>query len=303
MPIDKRMSLTDAIQNYVPDGASVALGVAQETLIPYAAGHEIMRQGIKDLTLIGPISDILFDQMIGAGCVSKIQVAWIGNVITGSAYMFRQAVENGDITVHDYSNLALSLGLLAGATGVPFMPLRSTLGSSLPETNPNLSTITCPFTGEKLAAVAAITPTVAIIHAQRSDARGNAHLWGSLGATKQAAQAADTVILTVEEIVEPEVITSDPNRTLIPSVLVSAVVEAPFGCHPSPAPGYYNRDHDAFLDYRNQTVKESGFDQWMAEWVTETGDLDGYRARVGEKRIAELQIKQPAPSVAADFGV
>ncbi len=303
MPIDKRMSLTDAIERYIPNGASVALGVAQETLIPYAAGHEIMRQQIKDLTLIGPISDILFDQMIGAGCVSKVQAAWIGNVITGSGYMFRHAVENGEITVHDYSNLALSLGLLAGATGVPFMPLRSTLGSSLPETNPNLSTITCPFTGDKLAAVGAITPDVTIIHAQRADARGNAHLWGSLGATKQAAQAADTVILTVEEIVEPEVITSDPNRTLIPSVLVSAVVEAPFGCHPSPAPGYYNRDHDAFLEYRNRTVKEGGFDAWMAEWVTGVKDLVGYRAHFGAERIAELQIKQPAPSVAADFGV
>jgi len=303
VPVDKRMNLTEAIRRYVPSGSSVALGVAQETLIPYAAGHEIMRQGVRDLTLIGPISDILFDQMIGAGCVSKIAAAWVGNVITGSGYMFRNAVESGELVVRDYSNLALAMGLLAGSMGLPFMPLRSTLGSSLPDTNPELSTVICPFTGEKLAAVSAITPDVTIIHAQRADANGNAHLWGSLGVTKQAAQAAGTVILTTEEIVAPEVITSDPNRTLIPGVLVSAVVEAPFGCHPSPAPGYYNRDHEAFLAYRNQTVKEGGFEKWMEEWVIGVGNLEGYKAHLGKARMAELKIKQAAPSAVADFGV
>lgn len=303
MTDDKRMTLTEAIQRYVPNGSSVVLGAAQETLIPFAAGHEMMRQGVRDLTLIGPISDMLFDQMIGAGCVSKIMAAWIGNVITGSGYMFRKAVENGELVVHDYSNLALAMGLLAGAMGVPFMPLRSTLGSSLPDTNPELTTVTCPFTGEKLAAVAAITPDVAVIHAQRADANGNTHAWGSLGVTSQAAQAAKTVIITAEEIVAPEVIASDPNRTVIPGVLVSAVVEAPFGCHPSPAPGYYNRDHDTFLAYRDTTVQQGGFEKWMDEWVTSVGDLEGYREHLGETRRAALSIKQPALSAAADFGV
>jgi glutaconate CoA-transferase subunit A len=296
------MSMAEAIERFVPDGASVALGTAQETLIPFAAGQEIIRQGKRDLILIGPISDMLFDQMIGAGCVSKVQAAWVGNVITGSSYLFREAVESGALEVEDYSNLALTMALLAGAMGVPFMPLRSTLGSSLYDTNPALDTIECPYTGETLATVAALKPDVTIVHGQRADANGNAHLWGSLGVTKQAAQAAETVILTVEEIVEREVISSDPNRTVIPGFLVSAVVEAPLGCHPSASPGYYNRDHDTFLEYRDRTVQPGGYDEWLAEWVTGVDGLEGYRAKLGEERLESLRVKQPAPSVTADFG-
>lgn len=302
MGADKRMTMAEAIERFVPDGASVAMGVAQETLIPFAAGQEIMRQGKRDLTLIGPISDMLFDQLIGAGCVRKVQAAWVGNVITGSAYRFREAVESGQVVVEDYSNFSLALALLAGAMDVPFMPLRSTLGSSLPETNPALTTLESPFTGERLAAVRALKPDVTVIHGERADASGNAHLWGSLSVTKHAAQAAETVILTVEEIVDPEIIASDPNRTVVPGFLVSAVVEAPWGCHPSPCPGYYNRDHQTFLDYRDRTATAEGFEEWMAEWVTGVGGLGGYREKLGETRMDSLRIKNPAPSVPVDFG-
>lgn len=299
---DKLVSMAEAIERFVPDGASVALGTAQESHIPFAAGHELVRQGKRDLTLIGPISDMLFDQLIGAGCVKKIQAAWIGNVITGSSYMFRRAVESGELEVEDFSNLAMVMALLAGALGVPFMPLRSTLGSSLPDTNPQLGTVDCPFTGEKLAAVRAIVPDVTIVHAQRADANGNAHLWGSLGITRQAVEAANSIIVTAEEIVAPEVITSDPNRTLVPGFRVAAVVEAAWGAHPSPLPGYYNRDHETFIDYRNQTSEAGGYDLWKAEWVDDVQTLAGYRTRLGESRMDELSIKQSAPSATVDFG-
>ncbi len=165
MSRSKLIPLPDAVERFVPDGSSVAAG------LPFAAGREIMRQGKRGLTLIGPISDILFDQLIGAGCVRRVRAAWVGNVITGSGYNFRRAVEAGDVSVEDHSNLTIAMALKAGAMGVPFMPARTALGSDLFATNPGLRTITCPFTGLPLAAVAAITPDVTLVHVQRADAR------------------------------------------------------------------------------------------------------------------------------------
>src|SRR5574341_274109 len=216
MPSSKLLSLSEAVSRFVPDGSVVALGTALEALIPFAAGREIIRQRKRDLTLVGPISDILFDQLIGAGCVRRVRAAWVGNVITGSGYNFRRAVESGSIEVEDHSNLTLALALRAGAMGVPFMPTRTALGSDLFKTNPSLKTVACPFTGETLAAVAAIVPDVAIIHVQRADEYGNAHSWGNLGVTREACLASRHVILTAEEIVSPDVISSDPNRVVTP---------------------------------------------------------------------------------------
>jgi glutaconate CoA-transferase subunit A len=162
--MSKLIPLSEAISRCVPDGSSVALGLALEGLIPFAAGHEIIRQGVRDLTLIGPISDILFDQMIGAGCVRKVIVAWVGNVITGSGYNFRRAVEEGQIEVEDHSNLSVTMALLAGSLGIPFVPLRSALGTDLFQTNPAFKEMSCPYTGQKLATVAALNPDVAIVH-------------------------------------------------------------------------------------------------------------------------------------------
>lgn len=302
MVTDKRMTLPQAIAQFVPDGSSVVLGTALEAVIPFAAGHELIRQRRRGLTLIGPISDILFDQLIGAGCVRAVRAAWVGNVITGSAYNFRRAVEGGRIEVEDHSNLTLAMALRAGAMGVPFMPTRTALGSDLPKTNPSLKTITCPFTGETLTAVAAIVPDVALLHVQRADAQGNAHLWGNFGVTREAALASRRIIICAEEIVAPEVILSDPNRVVTPGFRVSAVVHAPWGAHPSPVPGYYNRDHEIYLSYQRESQTPEKFAAWQARWVDGVRTSDDYLALLGPERAASLALKQHALAAAVDYG-
>lgn len=302
MPTSKLLSLSEAIAHFVPDGSVVVMGTALESFIPFAAGHAIMRQRKRDLTLIGPISDILFDQIIGAGCVRRVRAAWVGNVITGSGYNFRRAVESGSIEVEDHSNLTLALALRAGAMGVPFMPSRTALGSDLFKTNPNLKIMACPFTGEALTAVAAIVPDVTIVHVQRADEYGNAHVWGNLGVTREACLASKHVILTAEEVVAPDVISSDPNRVVTPGFRVSAVAHAPWGAHPSPVPGYYNRDHQAFLDYQRDSQTPEAFAKWREKWVEGVRSSDDYLALLGEERIAGLRLKNHALAEAVDYG-
>ncbi|HZD57809.1 MAG TPA: CoA-transferase [Anaerolineales bacterium] len=302
MPNSKLLSLKLAISRFVPDGSSVVMGSAQETLIPFAAGHEVIRQRKRDLTLIGPISDILFDQLIGAGCVRKVRAAWVGNVITGSGYNFRHAIESGLIEIEDHSNLTLSMALRAAALGVPFLPTHTARGSDLFKTNPGLKDVTCPFTGQVLTAVAAINPDVTIIHVQRADEYGNAHSWGNTGITREACLAAERVLVTCEEVVSPEVISSDPNRVITPGFRVCAVAHAPWGAHPSPAPGHYNRDHQAFLDYRDESIRPQAFAAWQARWVDGVEDQAGYMTLLGEERMAQLRLKVNAPSAEANFG-
>jgi glutaconate CoA-transferase subunit A len=302
MSASKLTGLPEAVSSLVPDGSAVALGTAQETLIPFAAGHEIIRQRKRGLTLIGPISDILFDQIIGAGCVSRVRAAWVGNVITGSGYNFRRAVESGHITVEDHSILTLTTALTAGKMGIPFMPTGTALGSDLCQTNPNLKTMVCPFTGRKLTAVQAIQPDVTIIHAQRCDEYGNAHVWGNMGVMREACLAGRSVIVTAEEIVAPEVINSDPNRVVTPGFRVTAVVHAPWGAHPSPAPGHYNRDHRAFLEYRDASRTEEAFRRWLKKWVDDVRILDEYLSLLGEDRLRELALKQHLFSEPVDYG-
>ena len=301
-PASKLMSLSEAIKRYVPDGAEAVMGTSLETMIPFAAGHEIIRQRKKNLTLIGPISDILFDRLIGAGCVRKTRAAWIGNVITGSSYNFRRAAEEGAIETEDHSNLTISMALKAGAMGVPFMPALTALGSDLYKTNQSLKKITCPFTGIILTAVSAINPDVAIIHAQRSDEYGNAHLWGNLGVTREACLASRHIIITAEEIVSPDVISSDPNRVITPGFRVSAVVHAPWGAHPSPVPGYYNRDHDAFIEYRNESKTPETFEKWLRLWVDNVKSSDDYLRLLGKERILKLELKKHMMSEPVDYG-
>lgn len=302
MAQSKLFSLAEAVERLVLDGRSVALGTAHETLIPFAAGHEIMRQGKRDLTLIGPISDIQYDQLVGAGCVARIRAAWAGNVITGSGYSFRRAVESAEVAMEDHSNLTISMALRAGAMGVSFMPTRTALGSDLYRTNGSLKEMACPFSGETLTAVAAINPDVAIIHVQRSDEYGNAHCWGNLGITREACLAARHILITAEEIVAPEVISSDPNRVITPGFRVNAVVHAPWGAHPSPVPGYYNRDHQFFLDYQEESRTPELFAAWQAKWVDNVSSSEDYMALLGEEGMAALRIKHPAKTAAADYG-
>ncbi len=302
MPKEKRLSLPDAIERFIPDNSRIVMGASLESVIPFAAGHEIMRQGRRDLTLVGPISDILFDQIIGAGCVRKVQAAWVGNVITGSGYNFRRAVESGRLETEDHTNLTVSLALRAAAMGVPFLPTRTALGSDLFRTNPGLKTTTCPFTGDRLTAVAAIQPDVAVLHVQRSDVYGHAHAWGNLGISREACLAAHNIILTAEEIVDPDVITSDPNRVVVPGFRVGAVVHAPWGAHPSPVPGHYNRDHQAFLDYREASKTPKDFTEWKAKWVDGVGSPEDYAELLGRERMAQLAIKEHDYSEPVDYG-
>jgi len=298
----KLMSLADAITEFVPHGSTVVMGTCLEAMIPFAASHEIIRQQKRNLTLVGPISDICFDQLIGAGCVTRIRAAWVGNVITGSGYNFRRAVETGLVDVEDHSNFTLSAALRAGASGMPFLPVRTALGSDLFKSNPGLKTITCPFSGDTLTAVAAITPDVSIIHVQRADISGNAHLWGNLGVTREACLASDKIILTAETIVDTEVITRDPNRVFTPGFRVSAVVHVPWGGHPSPVPGFYNRDHQAFLDYRDASKTPENFGQWRWHWVDNLAGHQAYLEQLGEHRLTRLQLKHHVLSEPVDYG-
>jgi len=302
MPTSKLISLAEAIGRFIADGSSVAMGLCLEALIPFAAGHEIMRQRKRNLTLIGPISDMLFDQLIGAGCARRVQAAWVGNVITGSGYNFRRAVESRMLRVEDHSNLTLAMALKAGALGVPFLPARTALGSDLFTTNPGLKPMRCPFTGDLLAAVAAIRPDVAIIHVQRVDEYGNAHAWGNLGVMRDACLASRQVLITAEEIVAREVITRDPNRVITPGFRVSAVVHAPWGGHPSPVPGYYNRDHQAFIDYRDGSQTAEAFADWQQRWVDAVGGPGDYTRLLGRERMDALKLKHHQYSEPVDYG-
>ena len=266
----KLMSLSKAISRLVAPGMSIALGTSLEGLIPFAAGHEIIRQGFRDLTLIGPISDMLFDQLIGGGCVSRIQAAWVGNVSTGIGYHLRRAVESGKpqpLEMEDHSNFTIALALQAAALGVPYLPARTLLGSDIIRNNPAFKVGPCPFTGDPLLQVRAIVPDLAVIHVQRADPQGNAHLWGNMGVSTAAAKAAKAVLVTAEEIVAPEVIRSDPNRTILPGFIVSAVVEEPWGAHPSAVQGYYGHDDPVYVEYARATRTEAGSRGWFQEWV------------------------------------
>jgi glutaconate CoA-transferase subunit A len=305
IPESKLLTMREAISLHVPSGSMVLLGAQLEQMIPFAAGHELIRQGRRDLTLVGPISDILFDQLIGGGCVSRVMAAWVGNVSAGVGYCFRRAVEHNiprRLEMVDYSNFTIALALHAAALGVPFMPTYATLGSDLLKKNGNLREFSSPVSEERLVAVRALRPDVAILHVQRSDARGNAHLWGSLGVAVDGARAARKLIIVAEEIVEPGVIASDPNRTLIPGFLVSAVVHEPWGAHPSPVQGYYGRDHEFFSQYHDQTRRLEDFEQWLTHWILQAPDRRTYVNLLGTPRTEALGVREHALSAAADFG-
>ena len=303
MPPSKLLPLSEAVQRFVPDGSAVALGLSLETAIPFAFGHEVIRQNKRGLTLIGPISDILFDQLIGAGCVEKVRAAWVGNVITGIGYNYQRAVESGQLVVEHHSNFTIALALKAAAMGVSFLPSLTALGSDILKENPSLKTTTCPFTGNTLCAVAAIRPDVAVVQVQRSDAAGNAHVWGCLGITREACMAAERVLLLAEEIVSPDVIFRDPNRVLVPGFRVSAVAYVPWGAHPSPMPGYYNRDHQEFLRYKERSKRSADFESWLQSDVYGVTDRDAYMQEcIGEQRMSALAIHEHCIAEGVDYG-
>jgi glutaconate CoA-transferase, subunit A len=302
-PMTKLRSMREAIADFLPDGASVAMGLQMEQMIPFAAGHEIIRQKKHNLTLIGPISDILFDQLIAAGCLEQVIVAWVGNVMMGSAYNFRRAVEQDGMKVFNMTNFTVALALQAGAMGVPFLPTKTALGSDTARGNHFFYQIFSPFAPkESLWAVRALNPDVTIVHVQRADSEGNAHCWGNFGVMLEGVSAAKRVIVVAEEIVEPEVIASDPNRTVIPGFLVNAVVECPYGAHPSPVQGYYNRDNDFFREYHEQTKTKAESDVWLNRWAYGVRNREAYLEQLGADRVEALDIKQHAYAAQADFG-
>jgi glutaconate CoA-transferase subunit A len=299
------MPMRDAIAQFVPDGATLVMGAALEALIPFAAGHEIIRQRKRDLTLVGPISDMLFDQLIGAGCVKKIIAAWVGNVSAGLGHNYRRAHEQGiprPIEIWDHSNFTISLALFAGGLGAPYIPTYSLLGSDLLKTNPSFRETLSPFGGEKVLLVPALQPDVAILHVQRSDADGNAHAWGNLGISEEAAMASQRVIIVAEEIVAKEIIVSDPNRVLAPSFKVCAVVNEPGGAHPSPVQGYYNRDHEFYHEYHRETRTVEGNRAWLERWVYDVKNREEFFGVLGESRWRALQLKTHRYAAPVDYG-
>ena len=302
--MSKLTSLHDAIAAHIPDGCSVALGLQMEQMIPFSAGHEMIRQRKRGLTLIGPIFDIIADQLVGAGCVSEVIGAWVGNVMMGSAYNFRREVESGRVKVTNLTNFSVALALQAGAMGVPFLPMRSALGSDVAKGNPFFKEIDDPFGGapSKLHAVRALVPDVTVMHVQRADANGNAHCWGNFGVMLEGVRAAKKVILIAEEIVVPDVIASDPNRTVIPGFLVTAVVESPFGAHPSPVQGYYKRDDEFFIDYHRESKTQADFDRWAEQWIYSVADREAYKRQLGLERAASLGVKTHAYAAPTDYG-
>jgi len=280
------MNMAEAMRRFVSDGASVVMEGFTH-LIPFAAGHELIRQRRRDLTLIRLTPDLLFDQMIAAGCARKVVFSWAGNPGVGSLHAFRRAVEQGQprpLEIEEYSHFGLALRLQAGAAGLPFLPTRNYSGSDLPRVNPNIKPVTCPHTGEQLWSVPALVPDVAILHAQRADEDGNTQVWGLAGVHKECAFAAQKVIAVVEEIVSSKVIRRDPNRTLVPGFRVDAVVEEPFGAHPSYVQGYYDRDNEFYVRWEEIARTEEGFQRYLDEWVFGVADRAEYTARLGNAR-------------------
>jgi glutaconate CoA-transferase subunit A len=302
---EKLMSMHDAITAYVPDGAAIAMGLALESVIPFAAGHEIIRQQRRRLTLIGPISDMLFDQLIGAGCVEKVIAAWVGNVSAGLGHNYRRWTEGaagsaGRLMVEDHSNFSIALALRAGALGVPYIPTRSLLGTDLLTSSPRFRII--DDDGMPLVRVPAVVPDVTVIHAQRADDTGNAHAWGNLGISEEAALAAQRVIICAEELVPAAIIRSDPNRVLVPAFKVCAVVHEPGGAHPSPVQGHYNRDHAMYHEYHTASRSEVGFGTWLDEWVMNIANRDEYLAKLGNERWGALQAQKVRNAAAVNYG-
>lgn len=298
------MPLGEAVRRFVRDGDTVALEGFTH-LIPFSAGHEIIRQERRDLTLVRLTPDLLMDQMVAAGTARKLIFGWLGNPGVGSLHAVRRAVERGrpgPLEIEEYSHFGLLCRYLAGASGLPFFPLRGYRGTDLPRVNPEIREVACPFTGERLDAVAALRPDVTVVNAQRADREGNTQVWGIVGAQKEAALAARRVIVVVEELVDEAVARADPDRTRIPGAAVDAVVEEPFSAHPSFAQGHYDRDNAAYLAWDAVSRSEERLARYLDEWVFGLPDRAAYRERLGAEALARLRPAAPRPAGPVDYG-
>jgi glutaconate CoA-transferase, subunit A len=271
-------------------------------LICFAAGHEIIRQGRRDLTLARLTPDLVYDQMVAAGCARKLVFSWLGNPGVGSLHGVRRAIEGGSLELEEYSHFGMVGRYVAGAAHLPFYPLRSYAGSDLPVANPRIQWVASPYApGDEVAVVPALNPNVTIIHAQRADTEGNVQVWGLVGVQREAALAAERVIAVVEELVDTEVIRADPDRTLLPGVAVTAVCVEPYGAHPSFAQGYYDRDNAFYRAWDPISRDPVLLDAWLEEWVRGVPDRAGYLEKLGPETVAALKPK-PQPSGSVDYG-
>jgi glutaconate CoA-transferase, subunit A len=285
----KLMSLREAIAHHVQDG-DVLYAAGFTHLIPFAAGHEIIRQGRKDLVLARATPDLIYDQMVAADCARKVIFSYMGNPGVGSLRIVRTAIEAGQIEWEEYSHFGMITRLQAGATGLPFLPMNPTGAGDLERANPLIRTVTDPYSGTEVVTVPALHPDVAIVHVQRADAEGNAQIWGIIGEQKEAAFAARKVILTAEEIVPPEVIRSDPNRTLIPGFIVDAVCHVPYAAHPSYTQGYYDRDNAFYLEWDAISASPDKVRAYLAEWVYGVEDRAEYWQKLDPQVHARLAV-------------
>jgi len=277
-------SLAEAVASLVRDGDTVALEGFTH-LIPSAAGHEIIRQGRRDLTLVRMTPDLVYDQMIGMGVARKMRFSWGGNPGVGSLHRFRDAVEQGwpvPLAVQEHSHADMANAYVAGAANLPFSVLRGYVGSDLPKHNDQIRFITCPFTGEVLAATPPVRPDVTVIHAQQADRRGNVLMWGIVGVQKEAVLAAKRSIVTVEEIVDE--LKAPPNACVLPRWAVSAVCLEPGGAHPSYAQGYYERDNRFYKEWDAISREREPFRAWMQRHIMDTADFAEFRRVLAESR-------------------
>ncbi|RNL87589.1 CoA transferase subunit A [Halostreptopolyspora alba] len=308
MARSKLATMRDAIAEHVNDGDTVALEGFTH-LIPVAAGHELIRQRRQRLTIVRMTPDIVFDQLVAAGVATKMIFSFTGNSSVGSLHAIRRAIEHGDprpLEIEEYSHYGLLGRYIAGASHLPFYPVRSYAGGDLPARNPNIRTVTSPFPAanggtEEVYAVPPLHPDVAIVHAQRADRAGNVQAWGILGPQQEVAFAARRTVAVVEEVADDEVIRSDPNRTTIPGLAVDAVVECPRGAHPSFVQGYYDRDNEFYRSWPDISRDPDALREWLREWVYDLPDHDAYLAKLGPGYFDRLR-PVPAMSTPVDYG-
>ena len=303
--MSKVTSMRDAVAALIHDGDVVAIEGFTH-LICFAAGHEIIRQRKRDLTLARLTPDLIYDQMVAAGTARKLVFSWLGNPGVGGLHAIRRRVEDADpapLELEEYSHFGMVGRYTAGASNLPFFPLRSYFETDLPKANPLIRPIKSPYGDETVYAVPPLKPDVTVVHAQRADANGNTQMWGLLGCQKEAAFAAERVIVVVEQLVDESVIRADPNRTVIPGLIVDAVVVEPFGAHPSYVQGAYDRDNHFYRDWDAISREAATTQAWLDEWVYGVSGRAEYMAKLGAERVASLLPSGEAPSGSVDYGV
>jgi glutaconate CoA-transferase subunit A len=285
----KLVPLAEAISAHLPDGATVFIGGFGHA-VPFAAAHEFIRQGKRNLTLCRAGTDILFDQAIAGGCVKKVIFGYVGNPGVGLAHSFSRALAEGKLEMEEWTNFSMVLRLHAARLGVPFLPADILLAGDVAGASIEVRTVTCPYSGRELSAIPALRPDVALIHAQRADEAGNIQFWGIDGDTREGALASDRVIATVEEIVPSEVVRSAPEKTIVPAHRVAAVSLVPGGAHPSYVQDYYGRDDAHFAEYDKISRKPESMAAYLDEHVFGVPDRAHYLARFGMERLQALGL-------------